>query len=152
MCLRNKLIFFNGRSIVFIELNKNFLSMNLREIIEKVLLEEEDSLSGKLPYSINVYGKEGKNPHLHYKINGIEGCIRLDIPRYFCHESYHEDLPSKEKKIIINWLKFNWLRCVQTWNKDSNQDKLPEDISKMPNYYLLPNLQPNGKLAKEDRK
>ena len=49
-------------------------------------------------------------------------------------------------------IKFNWLRCVQTCNKDSNQDKLPEDASKMPNYYLLPNLQPNGKLAKEDRK
>ena len=44
--------------------------MNLREIIEKILLEEEDSLSGKLPYSINVYGKEGENPHLHYKNNG----------------------------------------------------------------------------------
>ena len=70
--------------------------------IENILLnEEEDSLSGKLPYSINVYGKEGENPHLHYKINGIEGCIRLDIPRYFCHETYHEGLPSREKKIII---------------------------------------------------
>ena len=46
--------------------------MNLKETIEKVLFEEEDSLSGKLPYSINVYGKEGENPHLHYKINGID--------------------------------------------------------------------------------
>ena len=64
--------------------------MNLREIIEKVLLEEEDSLSGKLPYSINVYGKEGENPHLHYKINGIEGCIRLDIPRYYFTNLYLE--------------------------------------------------------------
>ena len=34
--------------------------MNLKEIIDNVLNEEEDSLSGKLPYSINVYGKEGK--------------------------------------------------------------------------------------------
>ena len=126
--------------------------MNLKEIIEKVLFEEEDSLSGKLPYSINVYGKEGENPHLHYKINGIEGCIRLDISRYFCHESYHEGLPSREKKIIINWLKLNWLKCVQTWNKDSKQDKIPEDTNIMPNYNLLPNLQPNGKLAKGDRK
>ena len=85
-------------------------------------------------------------------INVIEGSIRLDIPRYFCHESYHEGLPSREKKIIINWLKLNWLKCAQIWNKDSNQDKIPEDINIMPNYNLLPNLQSNGKLANGDRK
>ena len=118
----------------------------------KIILEEENNVLNSNGIKINVYGKEGNDPHLHYYFPNVEGCIRLDIPRYFCHESYHEGLPSKEKKIIINWLKLNWLRCVQTWNKDSNQDKLPEDINKMPNYHLLPNLQPNGKLAKEDRK
>jgi len=126
--------------------------MNLKEIIDSTLNEEEDNLTGKLSYNVNVYGREGKEPHLHYMISGIEGCIRLNEPRYFCHDPRHEGLPSKEKKIIIRWLKDNWLRCVQTWNKDSNQDKLPEDIDLMPDYNLLPNLQPNGKLAKEDRK
>ena len=125
--------------------------MNLKEIIDNVL-NEEDGLNGKDIRKINVYGSEGKNPHLHYYFPTVEGCIRLDKPRYFCHESYHEGLPSRQEKIIINWLKLNWLKCVQTWNKASKQDKIPEDTNIMPNYNLLPNLQPNGKLAKEDRK
>ena len=126
--------------------------MNFKDVIDKILTEEEDNLTGKLSFRINVYGREGKNPHLHYMINDIEGCIRLDIPRYFCHETYHEGLPSKEKKIITRWLKLNWLRCVKVWNKDSNQDKLPENTDAMPDYNLLPNLQPNGKLSDGDRK
>ena len=49
---------------------------------------------------------------------------------------------------MINWLTTNWQRCVDIWNKDSKQ----EVNCQMPDYNLLPNLQPNGKLAKEDRK
>ena len=127
--------------------------MTLREIIKQIFCinEEEDNLSGKLPFRINVYGSEGENPHFHYEINGIKGCIRLDIPKYFCHEFYHEGLPSSEKKIIIRWLRNNWLDCVKAWNKDSKQKKIPEIAENIPNYNLLPNLQPNGKLAKGDR-
>ena len=54
-----------------------------------------------------------------------------------CLRSRNSILCLRNKLIFL--IKFNWLRCVQIWNKDSNQDKLPEDISKMPNCYLLPN-------------
>ena len=114
------------------------------------LLNEEDSMNGREPQKIWVFGNEGENPHLHYRIDGVEGCIRLDIPRYFCHESYHEGLNSSARKYMIKWLGINWKRCVDKWNKDSKQDKVQNKI--MLDYRLLPKLQPNGKLASEDRK
>lgn len=123
-------------------------SMKFKELFD-TLLNEEDGLNGKDIRKINVYGSEGKNPHLHYYFPTVEGCIRLDKPRYFCHEPHHEGLNAKDKKYMINWLATNWQRCVDIWNKDSKQEKVNCQI---PDYNLLPNLQPNGKLAKEDRK
>lgn len=124
--------------------------MKFKDFFEKILYEEEDSLNGKSPQKIWVYGGEGTKPHLHYRINGVEGCIRLDIPRYFCHESYHEGLNSQDRKFMIGWLKLNWKKCVRKWNQDTAQEKIQDEI--IPQYDKLPKLQPNGKLAPEDRK
>ena len=122
--------------------------MTFKEVIDN-LFEEEGGLNGKDIRKINVYGNEGTEPHLHYYFSGVEGCISLNKPRYFCHETYHEGLNSKDRKYMINWLKINWQKCVELWNKDSKQEKVN---CEMPDYNLLPNLQPNGKLSKEDRK
>ena len=123
--------------------------MKFKEIIDKMLNEENNvyNLSGT---KINVYGSEGNDPHLHYYFPNVEGCIRLDIPRYFCHEPHQDGLNSLQRKFMIKWLKINWAKCVEIWNRDSNQKKV--QIKIMPDYNLLPKLQPNGKLAKEDRK
>jgi hypothetical protein len=115
----------------------------------KIVLEEENNVYNSNGIKINVYGKEGENPHLHYYFKDVEGCIRLDIPKYFCHESYHEGLNALQRKFMIKWLNINWIKCVQIWNKDSNQEKIN---CEKPEYNLLPRLQPNGKLSKEDRK
>ena len=116
----------------------------------KIILEEESNVLNSNGIKINVYGKEGSDPHLHYYFPDVEGCIRLDIPRYFCHEPHQDGLNSLQRKFMIKWLKINWARCVEIWNRDSNQKKVQTKI--MPDYNLLPKLQPNGKLAKEDRK
>ena len=63
--------------------------MKFKELFD-ILLNEEDGLNGKDIRKINVYGSEGKNPHLHYYFPTVEGYIRLDKLRYFCHESHHE--------------------------------------------------------------
>lgn len=124
--------------------------MKFKELFNNIINEEESSLNGLLEPKINVYGSEGEKPHLHYAFkNGKQGCIRLDIPRYFCHEPYYEGMNSYEKKKMLLFLRANWQRCVDTWNKDSKQEKVN---CQMPDYNLLPNLQLNGKLAKEDRK
>ena len=114
------------------------------------IVEEETGLYNKNKEKICVYGSEGHYPHLHYYFKNVEGCVRLDIPRYFCHEKYHEGLDNSKRKMMIEWLEKNWSRCVFEWNKNSKQEKIL--IKEMPNYELLPKLQPNGKLAKEDRK
>lgn len=123
--------------------------MTLKEVIDSEL-REETNLNGTKEPKITVYSAEGTLPHLHYKYNNVEGCVRLDIPRYFCHESYHEGLNNAQKKVLISFLNKNWLNCVNEWNKGRTaficQDK------EMPNYNLLPSLNPNGKLNKEDRK
>ena len=116
----------------------------------KIILEEESNVYNLNGIKINVYGSEGNDPHLHYYFPNVEGCIRLDIPRYFCHEPHQDGLNSLQRKFIIKWLKINWVRCVEIWNRDSKQKKVQTKI--MPDYNLLPKLQPNGKLAKEDRK
>lgn len=123
--------------------------MTLKEVIDSEL-REETNLNGTKEPKVTVYSAEGTLPHLHYKFRNVEGCVRLDIPRYFCHESYHEGLNNTQKKELISFLDENWLNCVKEWNKGRTtficQDK------EMPNYNLLPSLNPNGKLNKEDRK
>lgn len=124
--------------------------MNLKEIINTILFEEEGSLNGKDNPKINVYNNEGTKPHLHYEFkNGTKGCIRLDIPRYFCHESFHDGLNSWQRKTIIDFLNNNWKKCVDIWNNGRTEYLCQSE--QMPNYNLLPKLQPNGKLASEDR-
>ena len=89
-------------------------------------------------------------------LKAVETCCgsmtkeKLDIPRYFCHESYHEGLNSQSRKFMIGWLKLNWKKCVRKWNQDTAQEKIQDEI--IPQYEKLPKLQPNGKLAPEDRK
>lgn len=117
----------------------------------KLTEEEESNLYNANGIKINVYGSEGRFPHLHYYFSRVEGCIRLDVPRYFCHENYHDGLNSGEKKFMIDWLRKNWRNCVNEWNRDSRQEKIPENYL-MPDYNLLPKLEPNGKLAKENRR
>lgn len=127
--------------------------MTFEQALE-IVREEEVGINNEKQRKISVYGSEGNYPHLHYRINGVEGCIRLDVPKYYCHESRHEGLNTDDKKWIIHWLMDNdwknWKKCVAAWNFDSKQKPVNFDIK--PNYKLLPNLQPSsGRLAKEDR-
>ena len=114
------------------------------------IVEEETSFNGKENPKIYVYNNEGTLPHLHYKFsNGTEGCIRLDVPRYFCHEKYHEGLNNREKQKVLDFLSINWQKLVDEWNRGRNQYICT--VTKMPDYNLLPPLQSDGKLAKRDR-
>ena len=140
-------------------LGTKLTNLFLYDIIEKMKLEEayriseEETSFNKLSEPIvYVYNNEGALPHLHYKFkNGTEGCIRLDISRYFCHEKYHEGLNSSQRKMLIVFLNTdnNWQKLVDEWNRGRNQYICT--ATKMPDYNLLPPLQPDGKLAKKDR-
>lgn len=122
--------------------------MTGKELIDQTLNEEngwhfED-------FTINCYFESGQLPHFHFKNKRVEGCIRLDVPRYFCHQPQHDGLNSKEKKTIINFLKNDgWEEMAMIWNKQATVKIECE----RPDYTQLPNLNPStGKLNKEDRR
>lgn len=73
--------------------------MTLKDVIDNEL-KEEINLNGNKEPKITVYSAEGILPHLHYKFRNVKGCVRLDVPRYFCHESYHEGLNNIQKKSL----------------------------------------------------
>ena len=117
------------------------------------LAEEFGRISKTNEPTISVYGGEGNLPHLHFKNKRVESCIRLNAPKYFCHESYQDGLNSAERKWFFDWIKSNWVNCVNLWNKDTNQEKISNNIEDIPNYSLLPPLNSStGKLNKGDRK
>ena len=123
--------------------------MTLKDVVDNEL-KEEINLNGNKEPKITVYSAEGTLPHLHYKFRNVKGCVRLDVPRYFCHESYHEGLNNIQKKELIFFLNKNWLNSVSEWNKGRKMFRCQD--KEMPNYNLLPSLNLNGKLNKEDRK
>ena len=48
------------------------MSETLKEVINRILFEEEACLGQNGKSKINVYGGEGKFPHLHYEIDGVK--------------------------------------------------------------------------------
>lgn len=122
--------------------------------LEKIFFEEIGVGSLRLgsDFIFNAYNNEGALPHFHFKCkNGIQGCIRLDVPKYFCHENYHDGLNSKYKKKLVVSLTFEiWKKLVDEWNKNRTENLV--SATDMPNYNSLPNLNlTTGKLNKEDR-
>lgn len=72
--------------------------------IEKIYNEELSFGNINLgdEFVINVYNSERTLPHFHYKSkDGRQGCIRLDVPRYFYHENYHDGLNTKNRKKLV---------------------------------------------------
>lgn len=130
--------------------------MNLDDYTNKVkeIYEEISAANIKSGsyFNLNSYNNEGTLPHFHFKTkNGKEGCIRLDMPKYFCHETYHDGLNSHEKKYLLKILsEEKWKKLVDEWNEGRKENLV---TCKMPDYNLLPILNPTtGKLNKEDRK
>lgn len=100
---------------------------------------------------IYIYSKEGTKPHFHFYRdidelkNNAGGCIRLDVPEYFEHDSHTDKLKSTEKKYIIEWLKkkhykykkySNFEVLCNDW--DTNNPTYAKNITEMPNYNDLP--------------
>ena len=123
-----------------------------KEIIDKVLCEEENNMNKLNDPKITVYNTEGTVPHLHFKFkDGTEGCVRLDIPKYFCHEKHHKGMNNSQRKKSMRFItaKGNWKNCIEIWNK--GRTEFIVTLKTMPNYDLLPQLQPNGELAEGDK-
>lgn len=123
--------------------------MNGKEFLDKILNEENNYYIGD-GITASCYFEDGMLPHFHFYSKRVQGCIRLDMPKYFCHKPIHDGLNSKERKKIIDWLNVGWWKeLVSVWNKNAT---VPVE-TKMPNYNLLLNLNPStGKLDKKDRK
>lgn len=134
--------------------------MNLDDYVNKIkeIYEEEGKFSSnKLgdAFNLHAYGSEGAIPHIYYSNKRVSGCIKFLEPKYFCHEKHHDGLSTHEKRQLNDLIHSRdiWKKLIVEWNKDSKQEnKLPEDLP-IPDYNLLPNLNPvTGKLNKEDRK
>ena len=131
--------------------------MNLREIINKILVEERNG-NDFLTFNVQLGESEGENiPHFHLD-NGEVGkkqkksAIRIDMPYYFIHGDKTYKLNSKEKKLFICWLKSkptkivkgneqdgklpqtNWENLRNMWNNYYPTSKV---ICSMPNYSIL---------------
>lgn len=124
--------------------------MNGKEFFDKLLEEENNYYIGN-GITVSCYFENGMLPHFHFYSKRVQGCIRLDVPRYFCHKPIHDGLNSKEKKTVNDWLVGGgWKELVNVWNSNT-ENKI--DITSIPDYKLLPNLNPaTGKLDKENRK
>ena len=123
--------------------------MNGKEFLDKILNEENNYYIGD-GITASCYFENGMLPHFHFYSKRVQGCIRLDIPRYFCHNPNHDGLNSGEKKMVIEYLKNNWKYLVEIWNKSAT---VKINTETMPDYNLLPILNSAaGKLNKEDRK
>ena len=124
--------------------------MNGKEFLDKILNEENNYYIGD-GITASCYFENGMLPHFHFYSKRVQGCIRLDIPRYFCHNPNHDGLNSKEKKAVVDWLKLGWWEeMAKLWNKSAT---VKINTETMPDYNLLPNLNlATGKLNKEDRR
>ena len=123
--------------------------MTIKEILETIF-KEENTYSDGNGFKYSCYFENGMLPHFHFYSKRVQGCIRLDIPRYFCHNPNHDGLNSGEKKMVIEYLKNNWKYLVEIWNKSAT---VKINTETMPDYNLLPILNSAaGKLNKEDRK
>lgn len=94
----------------------------------------------------------GKIPHFHIVDSNTLGnlfhtCIRIDKPEYFHHTGKEDVLNSKDRKDLIQFLKFepkskryrgwtNWELLVDQWNINNSDVEIDED-QVMPDYTLL---------------
>lgn len=124
--------------------------MNGKEFLDKILNEENNYYIGD-GITASCYFEDGMLPHFHFYSKRVQGCIRLDVPKYFCHKPIYDGLNSSEKKTVVYWLDHEdgWKELINVWNKNA---VVPVE-TEMPNYNLLPSLNPStGKLDKKDRK
>lgn len=100
-------------------------------------------------FKITVYGSEGPIPHFHFEsLDGkIDGCIRLDKPEYFSHDTHTFKLKRSDRDRLIEWLKqphksfgtfglSNWQVICIYWD-DNNIDYPFNTEAEMPDYTLL---------------
>ena len=60
-------------------------------------------------------------------------------------------MSNSQRKKFMRFItaKGNWKSCVEIWNK--GRTEFIVTLKTMPNYDLLPQLQPNGELAEGDK-
>ena len=101
-------------------------------------------------YEIYVRTNDSGNiPHFHYwdtltKGDVFHTCIRIDSPEYFHHTGKEDELNSKQKKSLIQFLLkqhstlgiSNWKYLIALWN-DNNSDVYVDIDSEMPDYSTL---------------
>lgn len=83
----------------------------------------------------------GSIPHLHFKSDNLDGCIRLDKAEYFPHNRHTSTLNSRQVRSLVRFLKSynsrwkmsNWDVVVKLWN-DNNSDVEIDDSAPMPDY------------------
>lgn len=113
-------------------------------------LEEMALLGNFDDYEVMVYEGEGTIPHFHFRNlqNGKQGCIKLLTNEYFFHGQYTDTLNSKERKLLVNFLKSEPKKQYQKifaegltnfdvlcllWDMN-NDDEISLNDVKMPNY------------------
>ena len=114
-------------------------------------LEEMANLGKFQNIKIMVYEGEGTVPHFHFENlqDGRKGCIKLLINEYFKHGEYKDELNSRERKWLVEFLnsepKEQYRRMFKEgltnydvlcllWDMNNDDDEISLDNLEMPNY------------------
>ena len=124
-------------------------------LIEMLLTEGciYDRNSG-LNFELYKGGNEGENvPHFHIYNNEdfksskyFETCLRIDESEYFLHKPYHKRMNSKQKKLVLKFLKtkVKWVNMyMDVWHHMRYQWNMKFHVhipNKMPDYSVLPTI------------
>ena len=106
---------------------------------QRQIISNGDSKLNEHAGVANIYGSEGRIPHLHLrKLNEADCCVRLDISEFFVHGNHKRILNSKEIKIFKesmekdNFSLFN--AAMNLWNEKNPDYKITNlcpDYSKL---------------------
>lgn len=100
-------------------------------------------------YEVYVWTDDaGKIPHFHYRTKDkktFNSCIKIEVPEYFFHKGKEDTLNSKQRKMLINFLKSNdvdspgdthWTSLIKEWNRNNSDIRISIDTP-MPDYTQL---------------
>lgn len=113
-------------------------------------IEEMAKLETFKGFEIMVFEGEDSIPHFHFRNfqDGRKGCIKLLTNEYFFHGQYTDTLNSKERKLLVKFLKSEPKKQYQKmfaegltnfdvlcllWDMN-NDDEISLNDVKMPNY------------------
>lgn len=103
------------------------------------------SISGE-EITITMYGREyDRVPHMHFKSDSLDGCIKLCSPEYYIHENHTSTLSDEDVILLYNKLQepteyleiSNYRFAIHEWNSCGNNDTDIDYNTSIPDYTKL---------------